>query len=91
VPQISHWYLKVTVPLPFHVPGFAVRVLPALVSPLIVGAAVLAGPAAFAAAIVAVGALVAELEPSALPAITVTRAVFPWSALTNLYVCVVAP
>src|SRR5437763_10107905 len=90
-PQIAHWYLKLTVPLPLQVPGFAVSVPPTLASPVIVGAAVFAGPEAVAAATLAVGTLVAEFEPSELLASTTTRAVLPWSALANLYVCVVAP
>src|SRR5689334_3914844 len=91
VPQMSHWYLNVTVPVPFQLPGFAVSVPPALVSPLIDGATVLVGPDAAAAAIFAVGALSAALEPSLLLPITLTRAALPWSELANLYVCDVAP
>jgi hypothetical protein len=50
--------------------------------PLIVGTAVDVGPAT--AAMVDVGPLVAEVDPSALLAITFTRAVLPRSLLANL-------
>jgi hypothetical protein len=36
-PQICHWYWKLIGDEPDHVPGFAVRVLPTVVLPLIVG------------------------------------------------------
>src|SRR3954471_8571506 len=44
-PQIRHWYWKVIGAEPRHVPGFAVTVLPAATSPLIVGAEPLEGAA----------------------------------------------
>src|SRR5205085_1993546 len=34
-PQIAHWYLKLTVPLPLQVPGFAGSVPPTLASKVI--------------------------------------------------------
>ena len=59
--------------------------------PELLRGAVFAGPVAAAAAMRAVGALVAVFEPSPLLAITWIRAVLPWSPLANLYVCCVAP
>src|SRR5436190_11996550 len=91
LPQISHWYLNAIGWVPFQAPGVAVSVPPALASPVMVGGVVLTGPEAAAAATLAVAGLCAELEPSELEAMTLTRPVFPWSPLVNLYVCVVAP
>src|SRR5579862_8089406 len=44
-PQTSHWYWKLIGVEPFHVPGFAVSVLPTVVLPLIVGFELLDGAA----------------------------------------------
>jgi hypothetical protein len=87
--QMRHWYLNVLVPEPFHCPGSAESVLPAAALPLIVGGAVFAGPEA--AAILALGVLVAPLEPSELLAIKCTRSVLPGSALLIVYVSPVCP
>jgi hypothetical protein len=77
-----HWYLKETGPLPVHLPGSAVNVLPTDAVPFSVGSVVLVGPAAVAATC-ALGALVAVLEPCELLAITRARSVFPASPLRS--------
>jgi hypothetical protein len=41
--QLCHWYWKVIVADPLHVPGLAVSVLPAVVVPVIVGGELLPG------------------------------------------------
>ena len=79
-PQTSHWYWNVIGCEPLHPPGAAVRVLPAETSPLIVGGETFRG-ASGDWPIRALGALVAEAEPSGLLAITCTRSVLPWSPL----------
>src|SRR5213592_3070265 len=89
-PQISHWYWNVIGCEPLQPPGAAVKVLPAETSPLTVGGETVRG-ASGDCPIRAVGALVADLEPSALLAITCTRSVLPWSPFRIWYVCPVAP
>src|SRR3954447_10091862 len=41
--QRLHWYLKVIVPVPLHVPSLVVRVCPSVGVPVIVGGAVFVG------------------------------------------------
>src|SRR5947208_12641195 len=88
-PQTSHWYWNVIGCEPLHPPGVAVRVLPAETSPLIVGGETFRG-ASGDWPIRALGALVADAEPSALLAITCPRSVLPWSPVRIWYVCSVA-
>jgi hypothetical protein len=71
--------LKLIGVAPLQAPGVARSAASTLDSPVIVGSDVFAGLAG-AGAMRAVGALVAEAEPSALLAITVNRAVLPASS-----------
>jgi hypothetical protein len=86
--QRDHAYANV-MPLPVHVPGFAVSVWPTTVDSTIVGGCVFGGPACPLTTSVAFEATVAA--PSAFDAVTRTRRREPTSPDATTYAVVEAP
>src|ERR687884_2385544 len=86
--QRRHWYAKVIVGVPVHVPTDALSVWPSTAVPEITGGDVFAGGAGVATTVAAELELA---EPAAFVAVTATRNVEPTSPDTSWYVAPVAP
>src|SRR5262245_22789841 len=65
--QISHWYANVIGAVPLHVPGLAVSVFPAVLTPPVVGCAVFEG-ATVARVVIAAAVPTATRASAAAPA-----------------------
>src|SRR5262245_26802329 len=80
--QRYHAYVRVTVPVPVHVPGVTPSTRPSCNGPVMAGAAVLCGGTP---TITAVRAESAKLLPAVFCAVTRTFSLFPTSAPTTVY------
>src|SRR2546429_508275 len=90
VSQRCHWYVKVGAGLPVQLRGVPVRGCASVAVPVVVGGEEFTG-GEVAGGEAGVGALAAVLLPELFVPVTWTTIVKPTSAVTSMYVALVAP